>query len=677
MEMSASNVRIKSMQAQTLTILIIEPDPGFLRRIEQMLDLSAGAGMALVCVTSLQAGLGRLAQGGVDIVLLDLSLVSQDWLTTLDQIQSTAQHVPVIVLSSLDDETAALQTVHEGAQDYLVKSEINRHVLVRSIRYAIEREKSEAALLQAEEKYRSIFEHITEGIFQTTPDGRYLSANPALATIYGFSASEELMAHFTDISGQLYVEPHRRDEFVRLMEQNDVVSGFESQIRRKDGRVIWITENVRAVRDPRGRLLCYEGTVEDITERKRAEQEMRNSEALYHSLVETLPQNIFRKDLNECFTFANSRFCETLGRRLEDIVGKTDFDFFPPELAGKYQQDDRVIIDTGKMMEKVEEHQPPSGEKIYVNVVKTPLRDSSGNIIGLQGIFWDITARKRAEERLRRTTLELSNSREELKDKNEQMEEDLRMAREIQQAILPQQYPTFPRSAAPDDSAMRFFHRYLPSGTVGGDFFTVVPLSDAKAGIFICDVMGHGVRSALITAIVRTLVEELTPLAADPGQLLTQINRDLRVILKQSGTLLFTTAFYGVIDLDTHRMRYANAGHPRPFLVHRPSDQVDVLRQSLNSSSPALALFDGSAYSHTECAIAPGDLLFLFTDGLYDVEGPHQEDFSTDSLLAEVKHRATLPTPALFDELIGELRAASPRGELADDVCLLGVEILK
>jgi len=124
---------------------------------------------------------------------------------------------------------------------------------------------------------------------------------------------------------------------------------------------------------------------------------------------------------------------------------------------------------------------------------------------------------------------------------------------------------------------VRFCHRYLPTGAVGGDFFNVRALSDDKAGVFICDVMGHGVRSALVTAIMRALVEELAPLADKPGQLLDQINRDLRAILRQSGTPMFTTAFYLVADLDRQLITYANAGHPRPLLIHRTRGHVEIL----------------------------------------------------------------------------------------------------
>lgn len=665
------------MPNDTIKILLIEDVPKFSRLLCELLATARGVHFDVEKVEALSDGLKRLKQPGVDLVLLDLSLSDCKGLESFSRTRAAAPHVPIIVLSTLDDESLELQAVQAGAQDFLVKGQIDSRLLVRSVRYALERRKAEMALFLAEEKYRGIFEHIVEGIFQTTPDGRYLSANPALARIYGYESAEELISSLTDIQQQLYVSPGQRSEFIRLMEQYDVVKNFESEIFRRDKTIIWISENVRAVRDGENKLLYYEGTVEDITEKKRAEERLRNSEALYHSLVESLPQNIFRKDLNERFIFANQRFCATLGKPLEEILEKTDFDFFPPELAAKYQQDDRRILETGQLFEAIEEHQPPGGEKIYVNVVKTAIHDSAGKIIGLQGIFWDITEKKRAEERLQKTTDELGKNREELRIRNQQMEEDLRMAREIQQAIIPQQYPSFPRLAAPNDSALKFSHRYLPAGTVGGDFFNVLALSDSTAGIFICDVMGHGVRSALVMAIVRALVEELTPLAADPGQLLGQLNRDLRTILKQSGTPLFTTAFYLVADLDAGEAWYANAGHPKQLLLHRSKSEIELLQSPRGKPSPALGLFDGPVYPTAKVAIAPNDLIMLYTDGLYDVVGPAQDKFHLEWLIEEVHQRMNFSAGALFDELIAQIQRASEGGELADDVCLVGVEVVR
>lgn len=133
---------------------------------------------------------------------------------------------------------------------------------------------SQEALRQAEAKYRSIFENAIEGIFQTTIDGNYLSANPALARIYGYESAQATIAELTDLNKQLYVEPNRRQEFVRLM-QHGAVSGFESKVYRRDGSIIWISENVRAVKDANG-AIYYEGTVEDISDRKQLHENLES-----------------------------------------------------------------------------------------------------------------------------------------------------------------------------------------------------------------------------------------------------------------------------------------------------------------------------------------------------------------------------------------------------------------
>jgi sigma-B regulation protein RsbU (phosphoserine phosphatase) len=663
------------MDSDTFRILLISNGQEVRRQVEETLAQARIGDYKLAVREKLDEGLALLGEGGSDVALMDLSLPDGAGLSNVKRAQDAAPRVPVIVLGEADDERVALEAVSEGAQDYLVKGQLNSHVMGRAIRYAIERERSDAALLEAEQKYRGIFEHIVEGIFQTSPEGRYISANPALARIYGYASPEELTAGLTDIGKKLYVRPERRMEFIQLMQGNDTVTGFESEIYRKDGSVIWIAENVRAIRNAGGKLLYYEGTVEDISDRRRAEERLRHSEELYHSLVETLPQNIFRKDAEMRFTFVNQRFCQTLGRPASEIIGKTDLDFYPAELAEKYRKDDQRVMAEGKTFEATEEYQPSGNERFYVQVVKTPVHDAHGKVIGLQGIFWDISERRRAEEQIRRASEELARSREALRKKNEQMEDDLKMAREIQQTMLPQQYPTFPRDASPAASHFRFCHRYLPTGTVGGDYFNVMALSDTEAGIFICDVMGHGVRSALVAAMVRALAEELKPLAGDPGKLLTQLNRDLCAILKHTGSPMLTTAFYAVADAGTGRVRFANAGHPKQLLAHRATGKLESLGPAPGKSKPALGLFENAMYVTADSPLAEGDLLMMFTDGLYEVEGADQQLYTEEMLANAVRKRIKLPASKLFDELLAEIREFSQAKEFMDDVCLVGMEV--
>ena len=662
------------MPQELLKILLIEHDPDFARYVAEMLGQARELAAEMRPAVDLRAGLSELQADNFDAVLLDICVPDGAGLGNIPMIRTQAPQLPIIVAGDADDEILALEAVHAGAQDYVVKSQLTPAWLERSIRYAIERHRMDVTLLEAEVKYHSVFDHLVEGIFQTTPEGRYLMANAALARIYGYASPEELIQSLTDIGRRLYVEQGRREEFVRVMQEHDTITGFESLIYRKDGSVIWISENCRAIRDGRGRLLYYEGTVEDITLRRQAEENVRNSEALYHSLVETLPQNILRKDLQGKFTFANQQFCRILGRSLAEIVGKTDFDFFPRELAEKYQRDDQQIMKTGKPHETVEEHQPPGGDKLYVQVVKTPLYGADGIIIGLQGIFWDITQQRMADEKIRRANALLAQSRKELRARNAQMEDDLKMAREIQLTMLPQQYPAFPHSASAAESAFQFTHRYLPAGSVGGDFFAVSALSENDAGVFICDVAGHGVRSSLVTAMIRALAEELKPIATNPGQFLSKLNSDLHAILKHTGTPMLTTAFYLVADWRTGTMRYANAGHPKPLLVRRSTNQAEPLANAAGKSEPVLGLFEDVAYQTSEVKLRPKDMVMLFTDGLYEVEGRDDELYSQAMLVAGVQRRARLAAPKLFDELLTEIRRFSGDNGFGDDVCLVGME---
>ncbi|SKB13874.1 Two-component system sensory histidine kinase [Planktothrix sp. PCC 11201] len=143
---------------------------------------------------------------------------------------------------------------------------------------AIERQQTEEFLRKTEAKYRSIFENAAEGICQTTLEGKYLSANPALARILGYNSPEDLLQTVTNIGDQLYINPHRRTEFITAIQNNNSVSGFESQVYRRDGSIIWISENARAVQDQKtGKLLCFEGTVEDITESKQAAEALKQA----------------------------------------------------------------------------------------------------------------------------------------------------------------------------------------------------------------------------------------------------------------------------------------------------------------------------------------------------------------------------------------------------------------
>ena len=263
-----------------------------------------------------------------------------------------------------------------------------------------------------------------------------------------------------------------------------------------------------------------------------------------------------------------------------------------------------------------------------------------------------------------------------LRERNEQMEEELKMARELQLAMLPQHYPRVPRGSTEAESALQFFKFYYPTSDVSGDFFNIVPLSDTSVGIFICDVMGHGVQAALVVAMLRALVEELSLHALSPGELLTRINRDLAGILKSTGSLIFTTGAYLVADLANGRLSYANAGHPSPLLLRSTTGEVEPINIKAERG-PAMGLFADASYSSGERALGPGDFILLFTDGLFEVGGPDGELYSQERLSAAVRERAHLGCEHLLAEVLSEVRQFSGTQTFEDDVCVVGVEVTR
>jgi PAS domain S-box-containing protein len=271
------------------------------------------------------------------------------------------------------------------------------------IRDITERKRSEDALKQAEEKYRSIFENAAEGIFQTTPDGKYLSVNPALARMYGYGAPEELMTSVSDIGPLVYVNPERRMEFKQMIAERGFVERFEYEVYRKDRSRVWLSENARAVRDASGAVIFYEGAVQDITERKRAEDAVRQAEEKYRNIVENAVEGVFQTTPDGKFITANLALARILGfDSVEELVdGRTDIAHESYVNAANRDEFKRLLEENGFVLNFELEAYRKDGSRIWLSENVRAVRDGKGTVLYYEGTAEDITKRKRVEDALR------------------------------------------------------------------------------------------------------------------------------------------------------------------------------------------------------------------------------------------------------------------------------------
>ncbi len=317
-------------------IVIVDDKP---TNLGVLFDFLSDSGFKVLVAQDGESAIEKVNYGHPDLILLDVMMPGIDGFETCRRLKANpATHdIPVIFMTALSETVDKVKGFSLGAVDYVtkpvqqeeVRARVTTHLTIRNLQKELEAKNLQlqqeiADKQQAEQKYRSIFENATEGIFQITVEGRYITVNPALARILGYESPEELMTKVTNIIQQLYVEPTMREDLDTLVQRYDLVSDVESQVYRQDRSMIWISENIRTVRDNDGALLYYEGTVANITERRRTAAELRyarkQSELL---LLNTLPQVIAERLKKGQHTIAES--FEEVTVMFADLVDFTNF----------------------------------------------------------------------------------------------------------------------------------------------------------------------------------------------------------------------------------------------------------------------------------------------------------------------------------------------------------------
>lgn len=393
-----------------------------------------------------------------------------------------------------------------------------------------------------------------------------------------------------------------------------------------------------------------------------------DSDFILANLMDTLSDAVYFKDLDSRFIMINHACAKKHRWSSKDVVkGKSDFDVFSHEHAEQAFADEQRIIKTGEPLSGIVEKETfADGSVAWVSTTKMPLRDEDGTIIGTFGISRDITEHKEAELRSQRYA-------EQIRLIKEEMEEDVHMAGELQKAFFPCSYPSFPEGAVSGQGGVEFLHYFLSCSEVSGDYCSVRRISDTEAGIFLCDVQGIGLRAALGTALIRGIMQEISPLSLDPGAYLGRMNELLAPLLCQDEIPLDVTACYLVLDVATGKIRYASAGLPPPIHLKKGGDAVWL--EGCTQSGPSLATTAESAYPTLGQTLELGDSVVLYTDGLLSAADSEGAYFGRPRLLESAcKHREE-PLLELFKSVESDARLFSSDGTFSDDICFVGFKL--
>lgn len=474
---------------------------------------------------------------------------------------------------------------------------------------------------------------------------------------------------FTDIDRCFH--ENDREHFKRVLEgvlkQNGKeLFGVDIRYLKEDGSICWLRIRGACVRDDAGYPVLIAGSMIDISRRKEAELALEEERHLLRMLIENIPNNVYFKDLDSRFVMANKATAEKMGLEVgSDLIGKTDHDFFSTMHADKSRKDELEIMLSGTPQESTVERETWVGqEDSYVITTKIPWYDRKGKIRGTFGVTSDVSA-------LVTTQLRLSSIAEQLRVRNKLYEEELQLAHDIQRAVLDDSIPDI---SVPGGHHLSFATKYIPASEMAGDFYEVIPISKTEIGLLICDVMGHGVRSALIVSMLRGLLERERDAARLPEWLLYGLNDGLYRILNKAGITMFATALYMTIDLGAGKLSYASAGHPMPLI--KKNGKVSFLNSQKNIVGPALGLLPETPYCGDRISLSEFDQMFLFTDGIYEAENSSGEQFGREGMRDFVADlEKGMPVQEVIDhlaEMVGEYCGGNGYG---DDVCMLGIDV--
>ncbi|MGE5296942.1 MAG: PAS domain S-box protein [Solirubrobacterales bacterium] len=388
-----------------LRLLIIEDDIVDRKLLERLLAQSSLGGCNVCHADRLATALTQLQEHAFDIILLDLGLPDSQGMESVSRLQTHAPHVPIIVLSGLDDENTATQAVQMGVQDYLIKGQVDASLLMRAIRYAMERKKAERQLQATELRYRTIFENSAVAIMMVNAEERLVSWNKFTEHLLGMGEADLRGRHVKTLYPDSEWEKIRASSIRRKGMQHHL----ETRMICASGEIIDVDISLSVVHDSDGGITGSIGVIRDITERKRMEEALRRSERRFRQVAENARECIWEVDTEGVYTYASPVVEKILGYRPEELLGKKRlYDFLHPEDAERLRTTTLEIFSLKDVFTEFQTRNlDKNGKVVWLLRSGVPILDENGTLLGYRGADIDITERKSAEEAMRHHVREI------------------------------------------------------------------------------------------------------------------------------------------------------------------------------------------------------------------------------------------------------------------------------
>ncbi len=582
-------------------------------------------------------------------------------MTTPTELPAGLQDIARDILKiDLEDDDASLENLSTSDLRNALKSayELGNHHL--------QRDGIEATLL-----FWQLMESLPDHVFFKDLNSRFTCINHSLAHFFGLEHPDEAVGK-SDFD-------FFKSEFasIKFESEQDVICSEQGYYFREerdiqsDGSEKWVLTTKLPLYDYDGQVCGTFGLARDITARKYAEIELDRQRKLLETIIQILPCRIFVRDANDKFLLINEEYRRAFDLDTRELaIGKKLTDIRDNEDTRAIMKQDVEILSTGKpIYNQLEHNDTLLGKDRWVLTSKVPLIDNEGEPEGIVGMIFDITDQKKLEVQAKAASKELAA-------KNLQFETELLVARQLQEQLMSMGFDNQPiYTLAGSQWRLEASYLYAPSHHLAGDFFYLIPIAENQLGILVCDVMGHGIKAALVTMLIRGLMLETPVLLGEPDKVLKHLNDNLVTLAEDPEFPRFVTALYTVIDLDQGEVKIANAGHPAPIWRVQDNTGTHFELCPIDDIGPALGLIPDEVYKGNQFTLTEMTEILFFTDGIIEQKTKNGEEWGVENLEEAVLDHESDELPEQLKAISKELKQSAGAEELSDDVCIIAVRL--